>query len=273
MAIQLSSLLPIKNPGDFKAHLACCNGTNEPLDVFVQDRTAWDEWNAWRSGKNEFNRPYIFSLIEFYPESDNWLFGGIYKVLSRNPENYNYSYKVESVADHEELVGRLTIRFKRPGRIRSIKLENYYDQMIVSELLKESYSGERFPGYESINHEFRTLEVIFHKQRPDWKAALENVKGVYAIFDQSNGKKYVGSAYGEAGVWSRWSAYIGTGHGWTDDLTKLIEANGIKYARKNFRFVLLEYRSARTDDHVLIERETFWKKALLSHSSHGYNKN
>lgn len=272
MALQLSSFLPIPDPGDYKAHLASWNREDQPLDVFVRDRTEWDGWNSWRSGKDEFNRPYIFSLIDFYPEPGIWLFGGIYKVLSRNPKNYDHSYEVESVPGHEGLVGRLKIRFKRPGRIRSIKLENYYDQMIVSELLAEPYSGERFPGYESINHEFRALEVIFQMQRPDWKAALENVKGVYAIFDQSNGKKYVGSAYGEAGIWARWAAYIGTGHGWTDELTKLIKAKGIEYARENFKIVLLEYRPARTDDAVLIERENFWKEALLSRS-HGYNKN
>ena len=94
-----------------------------------------------------------------------------------------------------------------------MKLENYYDQMIVSELLREPYTGEQFPGYEKINHDFAALEVIFRTHRPDWKAALEHIKGVYLITDKSNGKKYVGSAYGDYGVWARWSCYIGTGHG------------------------------------------------------------
>jgi hypothetical protein len=30
---------------------------------------------------------------------------------------------------------------------------------------------------------------------------LENVKGVYLIVDKSNGKMYVGSAYGDTGIW------------------------------------------------------------------------
>ena len=273
MPIPLPSLLPKANPEDFKVHLASQASNIQPLDEFVRDPAAWDKWNTWRYHRDDFNKPYIFSLMDFYPEPDNWLFGGVYKVLSRRTENNSHSYDVESVADYEEFVGRLKIRFKRPGRNRSIRLEKYYHEMIVYELLAERYSGERFPGYESINHEFRTLEEIFKNQRPDWKAALENVKGIYVIFDQSNGKKYVGSAYGEAGIWSRWNAYINTGHGWTDELTKLINAMGIEYARQNFRVVLLEYRPARTDDSILIDRETFWKKALLSHGPHGYNKN
>jgi hypothetical protein len=84
------------------------------------------------------------------------------------------------------------------------------------------------------------LETIFAIQRADWKAALENAKGVYLITDSSNGKRYVGSAYGTTGLWSRWACYIGTGHGYTDELTRVIKENGIEYARINFRFALLE---------------------------------
>ena len=145
--------------------------------------------------------------------------------------------------------------------------------MVVSEILKEQYSGEVFCGYENIHHDFIQLEAIFNANRPDWKAALKNIKGVYLIADKSNGKMYVGSAYGDSGIWARWSAYMGTGHGWTDELTRLIKAKGIQYARTNFRLSLLEYRPMKTDDRVLIERETYWKEALLSRGKHGYNKN
>ena len=273
MPIPLSSLLPIPNLREFKVHLASWNGEHHPLDVFVRDRGEWDRWNTWRPQKDMFNRDYILSLIDFYAEPNIWLFGGIYKVLSRAPVYGEDSYVIERVPEFEELVGRLKVHFQRPGRIRSIKLEGYYAHMAVSELLKEPYSGERFPGYENINHAFSALEVIVRNGRPDWKAALEHVKGVYAVVDASNGKKYVGSAYGEYGVWSRWSCYIGTGHGWNDGLTELIAREGLDYARRNFRMVLLEYRPARTDDRVILEREGYWKEALLSRGEFGYNRN
>ena len=82
MPIHLSSLLPISNPKDYKVHLACWNGETQPLDAFVRDRVEWDDWDRWRSGKDEFNRPFVLSLIDFYREPWIWLFGGIYKVLS-----------------------------------------------------------------------------------------------------------------------------------------------------------------------------------------------
>ncbi len=273
MPILLSSLMPIANPSDYKVHLASWNGSDQPLDVFVRDREEWDGWNCWRSQKDEFNRKYILSLIDFYHEPDIWLFGGIYVVLSRSPANFSHSYTVDPATEYEDFVGRLKIRFARPGRVRSVKLENYYDQMFVSELLREQYTGEHFPGYENISHDFTALEGVFKSHRPDWKAALENVKGVYLIVDKSNGKKYVGSAYGDAGIWARWSCYIGNGHGWNDELTKLIDREGIDYARRNFRISLLEYRAARTDDRIIIERECYWKEALCSRGPFGYNQN
>jgi hypothetical protein len=41
---------------------------------------------------------------------------------------------------------------------------------------------------------------------------------------------------------------IYTGHGYTDELTKVITMHGIDYARQHFRFALLEQRTMKTDD-------------------------
>jgi hypothetical protein len=173
MPIPLSTLLPISNTSEYKVHLACWNGKNQPLDVLVRDKAEWDGWNSSRSSKDEFNTTFILSLAHFYHETDVWLFGGIYKVLSRDPIDQSRSYTVERVLEHQDLIGRLKIQLPRPGRARSVKLENYYAQMSVSELLKEPYSGEIFPGYEDISHDFGTrveprpddLPVVFKTAR------------------------------------------------------------------------------------------------------------
>ena len=270
MSIKLSALLPLVAPAkDYKLHLACFNGEDQPLDVFVRSRKEWDGWNTWRGSRNDFTRPYILSFMEFYPEPDVWLYGGTYRVLSRGKPRY----EVELEAATEHFIGRLKVRLKRPGRIKSFYLDAYLDQIVVSELLKECYSGQAFPGYERINHTFLEFETIYRNARPDWKAALQSVKGVYLVVDRLNGKKYVGSAYGDTGIWSRWGSYVETGHGWNDELTKLITECGLDYARHNFHFVLLEYRSMKTDDQSIIEREQYWKEALFSRSAFGYNKN
>ena len=111
------------------------------------------------------------------------------------------------------------------------------------------------------------LEAVFRNERADWKAALANVKGVYLIADKSNGKKYIGSAYGDAGIWVRWACYIGTGHGWNDELITLIDHEGIKYAGEHFRFSVLEVMVKSTPDDVVLAREAHWKRALLKPAS------
>ncbi|MBI4334434.1 MAG: GIY-YIG nuclease family protein [Chloroflexi bacterium] len=250
-------------------HLACWNRRTQPLDDFVNSKEKWESWQRYRGERDDFNRKYIFAMMEFYHESDDiWLFGGIYEVIARSSKGY----RVRVVDGSKELIGRLKICFKRPGRVRAVKFEKYYNKLVVSEILKESYTGQQFCGYENINHGFPSIENIIKTDRPDWKAALTSVKGVYLITDKENGKRYVGSAYGDSGVWSRWACYAGTGHGWNDELTKLIKEKGIEYARSNFVFTLLEYRSMKADDKSILEREKYWKEVLLARE-YGYNKN
>ena len=145
--------------------------------------------------------------------------------------------------------------------------------MSVSEILQNPYEGEDFPGYDNVRIDFSSLELLVQNQKTDWRVALENVKGVYLIVDKCNGKKYVGSAYGESGIWSRWCTYINTGHGYNDELVELIGQNGLDYARKYFQFAILELRSMKTDDDTIIKRENFWKEVLITRGNFGYNKN
>ena len=274
-SIHITDILPIDNLKEHKLHLGCWNGHNQPLDLFVSDFKIWKAWNEWKGTKNEFNRKYIFSVIDYYHEPNKWLFGGIWEVKKRHLEKSREDggYEIELVPEYQNLIGRLVLNYKRSsGRGRAFLLEKSYEQFTVSEILKERYSGESFCGYENINHDFTTLESIYKTQKLDWKGALENIKGVYQIIDKSNGKKYVGSAYGQFGIWSRWACYIGTGHGWNDELTTLKKKKGIDYARRNFKFSLLEYRPMKTDDTVVINRESYWKNVLLSRDF-GYNKN
>jgi len=67
----------------YKLHLACWNGHEQPLNVYLESWDKWVNWNEWRGNKNDFNREYIFSLIRFYHEPNKWLFGGIFRVVKR----------------------------------------------------------------------------------------------------------------------------------------------------------------------------------------------
>jgi len=269
-AILLTDIIKIENPPKYKLHFACWNGEEQPLDVFVRSWEEWVGWNEWKGKRNDWTRDYVFSLIDFYPKSNSWLFGGIFKVKSR----HQTKYELEECMEYKKYVGRLVISFYRYQglRGRAFYLESHIDKLIVSEILPDIYEGEVFPGFENINHNFHVLEAIICKEKTDWKTALQNVKGVYIITDKSNGKSYVGSAYGNQGIWARWQCYVGTGHGWNDELVNLISEKGIDYARINFRIALLEIFSINTPDEYVISRENKWKSILMTRE-HGYNRN
>lgn len=244
--------------------MACWNTIENPLDVFVRSRSQWQGWSEWGNKIDVFNRQHIFTLIDFYPQRDRWLFGGSYEVLSRTGKVGPKAYELKIMAESVPYIGRLKLSFKRPGRAKSLKLENFYENLVVAEILAEPYSGESFPGYDRIELSFTMLENLIRHQKPDWKAALGNAKGIYLITDALTGKKYVGSAYGNTGLWSRWECYAGTAHGYNDDLTRLIKKEGMDYARKHFHFALLEYFAMKTDERFVCEREAYWKRVLMS---------
>ena len=261
----------------YKLHLSAYNGYEQPLDVFARDFEEWKGWNEWRGNKNDFNRDYIFSLIPDYHRANKYLFGGIFKVVERYDDygDTEVGYKVELAEQFKELTGRLVIDFYRYSgmRGRAFCLETFINDMTVSSIKEKPYGGIDFPGYDNVLLPFNMLELLVKNQKQDWITALSNIKGIYVICDKSNGKKYVGSAYGDAGVWSRWSWYATTGHGYNDELVELISKKGLEYARENFQISLLEVSSMRTDDSSIIERESFWKEVLLTRTKYGYNKN
>src|SRR5262249_10415888 len=149
-----------------------------------------------------------------------------------------------------DFIGRLKLKSPYNSRAVRVNMEGQYENFEVTEILPEPYTGRPFPGYEDINLSFEEMETLVSNTRPDWKAALESVKGVYLITDVSTGKRYVGSAYGETGIWSRWCAYVHSGHGGNIELRALVTTPNLDYCRTNFRFALLEHRPFRIPDEV-----------------------
>lgn len=269
MTISLQKIWQCQNPNDYKVHFARWNGIAQPLEVYVRDPSEWQRWQEYRPSRNDFNRPFIFSLAHFYHEPDIWLFGGIFSVLARHDNRY----EVSLLDTASEFKGRLKLRSPYRGRTTRGNFENHYKSLEVHELLSEPYSGRKFPGYDGIDLAFEELETVVNNNRLDWKTALENAKGVYLLSDTSTGKRYVGSAYGDQGIWSRWNSYVTSGHGGNVELRSLVIDPTLDYCRKNFRFALLEHHLSRTRDEIVRSREDFWKGILLTRGEHGLNRN
>ncbi len=269
MPISLRKIWEIENPEDYKVHFARYNGVVEPLEVWARSKEEWRGWQEYRPKRDEFNRPYIFALMQFYHETDAWLFGGVFRVVERQPDAYHVKL-TDELADFQ---GRLKLWTPYRGRTARTNLEEQYDKFEVLEVLREPYSGTPFPGLSSINVSFGELETIVINERPEWKAALQHVGGIYVIADKQTDRLYVGAAYGEGGVWSRWSDYVKTGHGGNVKLREVIGDGGVDYCRQHFQLALVETLLATTPDQAIAARETYWKQVLLSLGKRGFNKN
>ena len=269
--IFLKDVWSIDNVENYKIHFGRkYQNMYEPLDEWVIDRSILQKnWLGYRPKVNAFNREYIFSVMRFYHEDDAWLFGGIFRVVGR----YEDRYEVELEEIGKKFVGRLKLRYQYKSQATRVNFENHYDEIQVLEILREPYSGLVFPGYENIDITFPELEAVIRKNRPDWKLALENMKGVYMITDMKTGKRYIGSACGDWGIWSRWQNYIEYGHGGNKELIKLLGSESDGYARLNLKFTLLENFLAKVEDNAVIRRESYWKEVLLTRGQFGLNLN
>ncbi|MEZ6063123.1 MAG: GIY-YIG nuclease family protein [Planctomycetaceae bacterium] len=127
-------------------------------------------------------------------------------------------------------------------------------------ILEESLFCQHMPDWKSLVLSWNDLQVM----PTTWKAALSQWLGVYFILDISDGRGYVGSAYGKDNIFGRWGNYRRTGHGGN----KLLRSRN----PENLRFSILERLSPDTPPDEVIRRETTWKLRLHTQTQ-GLNDN
>ena len=147
--IKLNSILNLSEAEirKCKLHLAAASDGTEPLDVFSRDFDEWKWWNEWRGNKDDFNREYIFSLINDYHRPGKYIFGGLFRIVKRFDDyaETERGYEVELCERLSGLVGRLVVDFARYHmRGRAFLFENYIDGMEVAEILDRPYGGVDF---------------------------------------------------------------------------------------------------------------------------------
>lgn len=256
-------------PRRCKIHLACWNGLDDPLDVYLAGK--FDEWQAIQTKQN-FGREFVVSLIAM-PRPHHWLFAGAHEAhgCRRNAKENRWRYRLRRRPRPDELDGRLIVSFRRTGRQSYLCAENWISALEVAELRPEKLAIAEFPGYSWAMLTKQHLDIVVKQGVASWKAALGAVAGVYVITDRETGKLYVGSATAGEGIWSRWCAYSATGHGGNLELKKLLKEKGPAYA-ENFQFGILEIADTHASQEDILRRESFWKE-LLQTRVHGYNAN
>jgi hypothetical protein len=229
-----------------------------------------------QTGRNFQGARHIVMLIP-YDQQERYFFAGVYQVTSdERPERVRadgtayFEVLNELTPLLAEWNGRLVFKWKRPVRYRYLKAETAAAELALVEMREAPFGREdiRFPGFYGFHLDRPGLEGLFANQLPSWRTALSAVAGVYAITDTKTGAIYVGSAYGEQGLWTRWGGYAATQH----NGNKLLKAHVAEHGVANLRYSVLltmDIRSAKED---VVERESFFKQALGTRV-HGLNAN
>lgn len=240
------------------------------FDLLMSDDDRWMEMNSWKSkqaNNNYSDAEYVLSFAQYYPYGSNYyIFGGLYKIEKIIPEVYDQiGYKLILQEEFKEYIKRLIIKLDRPvGRdIYNKPFENVQRDFNpeVYEITPSARLAD-FNGYNNVLLLHKDLQIIAKYEAPEWKNALENVKGIYAITDISNGKIYIGSATGENGIWQRWCSYAKELTGGNKDFINIVKEKGEDHIRNNFTYSILEIFDMKTKDDYIISREHHWMKVF-----------
>ncbi len=255
-------------------------------DLLAGDADGWFGMNTYRGKKKDSNnnmggREYLFTFAQYYPYgAQYYIFGGLYRMTEIRPGVYETcGYRMEHDDRYAGYEKRLIIRIDHSLSEKEIYLRLY--DRIQNQLHPEVYEisphvkTETFEGYDRVNLTYQTLHRIVACDDPEWKAALSRIKAVYVLTDLSNGRLYVGSAYGDAnGLWGRWASYADDDDptGGNAELRRLAERRGAGHIAGNFTYSILEIFDPKTADEVVLDRESYWKK-VFDTLRHGYNGN
>jgi len=242
----------------------------------------WIRMNAWKSASGQANNnlnnaKYLLSFAQYYPlGTQYYIFGGLYKVEQIPEIKSGEGYKLTLLDDFKEYRKRLIIKLKKPI---SWGIYNKPFSSIQRDFNPEIYEIspsaklDNFNGFNKVLLKHSELQYIFQNDAPEWRNNLSSVKGIYCITDTSNGQLYIGSASGEGGIWQRWQQYANV-----NDLTggnkifEKIKNNGAEHIIDNFTYSIIEIFDIRTDKHIILERENFWKNVFQS-KTFGMNEN
>lgn len=129
-----------------------------------------------------------------------------------------------------------------------------------------------FNGFENVIISYGELKEIVTDPTlyENWHTALSSIYAIYLITDQTNGRLYVGSAYGTGGLLGRWESYIRTKHGDNKGIKTVLKISPSRY--EDFQFSILQILPKNITAEEVIEIENLFKGKLLS-TEHGMNEN
>jgi hypothetical protein len=133
--------------------------------------------------------------------------------------------------------------------------------MPIISVLPDSALDAAMPDWHGIDLTWEQLSVLPTR----WRAKLAEWRAIYYIFDTSDGRAYVDSAYGRDNLLARWLNYGAIGHG-GNRLLRQRDPN-------NFRFSILQRVSPDMEPADVVGVENSWKERLHTRDPFGLNDN
>jgi len=237
-------------------------------------RQGWLELYQCYQGQPKFHDAK--QIVTFYGLSGTRAgFYGVYKVLAHHAarkgptlpgcewsrewkRDAEFFYELRLDRRFADLRDRLIIDWGPGALAWCQKLDN----KPVLEVLEPGRKLPPFDDYLEFSLTYPELKALFEHEEAhrDWRVSLSAVAGIYLILAQTSGNLYVGSAYGENGIWGRWKNYAATGDGGNLQLRKLIR-KGSSYPEQ-FRFSVLQILPKTMARDEVLQRETKYKHKL-----------
>ena len=207
-------------------------------------------------------------------------FVGVYKVGRRVQSPYkdkDILCDMEAVEAFAPLTDRVVIDW---GKSTVSWCQDYNSKKILKAVIRIDDGFEdgegvpRFTSYHDTILSFGQLKAVINSPLDNpWHTALKSANCIYLITDKDNGKHYVGSTYGNNGIFGRWEAYVKTdGHGGNTMLKQLLKSD-MSHAERYFQWSILEVLPLNITQDQALDRENMYKQKLMSRSPFGYNEN
>lgn len=239
-----------------------------------------DLWELHRKGKFSHyqngqswdafgNARYVISFIA---ERNKYAkFVGVWEILSKRKKKKvkGFMYSTKELPGFEDLKERLIVRWGEGTRSWTQLLHRKGNKEVVEILPSGSVD---FHSYYDFVLPYAELATMINNpdSNREWHRMLSSVSGVYVILDSKSGKQYVGSAYGDGGIWARWKRYMKSPSGGNALLKKLLSAKPGRYKFFQFSILRILEPSATKGDVIAQEIRT---KQKLGSRAFGLNSN
>lgn len=261
---------------DKNAKIKLVRHKDNRCDLYNKYRADKEWFYSYQSsqGKPVFkDTDYIVSFIGEEGLSSRFI--GVFKVCSVHEKTIfdsndltdgQYVYSLKKEDDFDDLTERVIIKWRN-----AISWHQWINNEMEVIEIQPGLHYKQFTDYFEFILTFDELKEIVNNGYKDWKKMLSATKGIYLINDTNTGKLYIGAAYGEEGIWGRWSKYVETnGHGGNKMLIELISKNSAYANYFQFSILMLLPKTITQDE--AIKKERLFKNKLVT-NTFGLNNN